>query len=74
MASSVTFAVLEEGPFNRLRKDGLWLMDCSYEAEALEEAGSDATCGHSCGWDPITAQCSRDARAAVRTNYEYRTD
>ena len=65
MASSVTFAVVEEETFKRPRKNGLRLLGRRYEIEAFEDARSDAMCGRCSGWDYITTRCSRKTHCAL---------
>lgn len=48
-ASTVTFVVLGQPTFARLRKTGLWLLARRYDVEAFEEDRPDAFCAKCCG-------------------------
>ena len=51
MASSVIFAVVEEGTVNQPRKNLLRLLPRS-RGRSLEEVRSDSICSRCCGWGP----------------------
>ena len=66
-ASSVTFAVVGEVVFNRLRKSGLWLLGRRYDVGVFEEIRLDAQCGGCSGRVHIEAHGSGDVEVEVQT-------